>query len=57
MPQGDKRTHANDEDQRRNREAEHPQRPEPDTMEGPGGRNEAKGEEDAINKTTRRGER
>ena len=30
---------------------------EPDTIEGPGGRNEAKGEEDARNKTTRRGER
>jgi len=34
-----------------------PERPEPDTMEGPGGRQEAKGEEDARNKTTRRGER
>ena len=31
--------------------------PDPDTVEGPGGRNEAKGEEDARNKTTRRGER
>ena len=31
--------------------------PEPDTMEGPGGRHEFKGEEDARNKTTRRGER
>ena len=31
--------------------------PEPDTVEGPGGRQEAKGEEDARNKTTRRGER
>ncbi|HYC35467.1 MAG TPA: hypothetical protein VEC19_03525 [Usitatibacter sp.] len=30
---------------------------EPDTLEGPGGRHEAKGEEDARNKTTRRGER
>jgi hypothetical protein len=30
--------------------------PDPDTLEGPGGRNEAKGEEDARNKTTRRGE-
>ena len=29
----------------------------PDTVEGPGGRQEAKGEEDARNKTTRRGER
>ena len=34
-----------------------PKRPEPDTHEGPGGRHEAKGEEDARNKTTRRGER
>lgn len=35
-----------------------PQRnPDPDTLEGPGGRNEAKGEADARNKTTRRGER
>jgi hypothetical protein len=30
---------------------------EPDTLEGPGGREEAKGEEDARDKTTRRGER
>lgn len=49
----------NETDQKRNRSEEHPQRPdpEPDTMEGPGGRHELKGEEDAINKTTRRGER
>jgi hypothetical protein len=43
------------------RDKERPQRPppgpEPDTLEGPGGRQEAKGEEDARNKTTRRGER
>jgi hypothetical protein len=52
-----KRTHANEQDQQRNRKDEHPQRPEPDTMEGPGGRHEAKGEQDAANKTTRRGER
>ena len=31
--------------------------PDPDTLEGPGGKHEAKGEEDARNKTTRRGER
>jgi hypothetical protein len=31
--------------------------PDPDTLEGPGGRQESKGEEDARNKTTRRGER
>ena len=47
----------NEKDQQRTRDAEHPQRPEPDTLEGPGGRHESKGEEDAINKTTRRGER
>ena len=55
-----KRTqNANEQDQKRNRSAEHPQRPdpEPDTMEGPGGRKEAKAEQDAKNKTTRRGER
>ena len=49
----------NETDQKRNRTEEHPQRPEPDpdTMEGPGGRRESKAEEDAKNKTTRRGER
>jgi hypothetical protein len=47
----------NETDQKRNRSEEHPQRPEPDTLEGPGGRHETKGEEDAVNKTTRRGER
>jgi hypothetical protein len=52
-----KRPHPNDEDQRRMHDEEHPQRPEPDTLEGPGGRHESKGEEDARNKTTRRGER
>jgi hypothetical protein len=37
---------------------EHPERgPDPDTLEGPGDRQEAKGESDARNKTTRRGER
>jgi hypothetical protein len=34
-----------------------PKRPEPDTLEGPGGKHESKGEADARNKTTRRGER
>jgi hypothetical protein len=34
-----------------------PQRPEPDGLEGPGQRQESKGEQDAVNKTTRRGER
>jgi hypothetical protein len=37
---------------------ERPERgPDPDTLEGPGDRDEAKGEADARNKTTRRGER
>jgi len=37
---------------------ERPQRgPDPDTLEGPGDRQEEKGESDARNKTTRRGER
>jgi hypothetical protein len=39
------------------RDQEHPQGPEPDTMEGPGGRPEARGKEDARDNTTRRGER
>jgi len=52
-------TQPNEKDQDRNRTAEHPQRPEaePETMEGPGGRREGKAEQDAKNKTTRRGER
>jgi hypothetical protein len=51
-----KRTQTNEQD-RKKRDDERPQRPEPDTLEGPGGRHEAKGEQDAMNKTTRRGER
>lgn len=43
------------EEQRATRER--PEKPEPDTLEGPGGRKESKGEEDARNKTTRKGER
>lgn len=41
------------------RPSERPQRPEPepDTLEGPGGRHESKAEEDARNKATRQGER
>ena len=52
-----KRTPANEQDQERNHEEEHPQRPEPDTLEGPGGRPDAKRDEDAANEVTRRGER
>jgi len=58
MPTRDRKTpHANEQDQDRNRDEEHPSRPEPDTMEGPGGRHETKAEQEAIDKTTRRGER
>ena len=40
------------------RRKERPQRdPDPDTLEGPGDRQEAKEESDARNKVTRRGER
>ena len=55
----DTKRNPNEQQQDRNRNAEHPQRPdpEPDTMEGPGGRHEGKAEQDARNKTTRRGER
>jgi hypothetical protein len=58
MAQRDRsKVNANEDDQKRNRTEEHPKRPEPpDTLEGPGGRHEAKGEEDARNKVTRRGE-
>jgi hypothetical protein len=58
MAEKDKRkVNANEGDQRSNRTHERPDRDEPDTLEGPGGRNEAKGEQDALGKTTRRGER
>jgi hypothetical protein len=58
MAERDKRkVNANEDDQRSNRANERPDRDEPDTLEGPGGRNEAKGEQDALGKTTRRGER
>ena len=57
MAEKDKRkVNANDDDQQSNREKERPDRGEPDTMEGPGGRDAAKGEED-TNKSTRQGER
>ena len=56
MPK-DPRTHSNENDEQRTRDAEHPQRPAPDTLEGPGSHDDAKGVEDARNKTTRRGER
>jgi len=58
--QSDKRQDDADDGKRgsANKANEHPQRgPDPDTLEGPGDRQEAKGEEDARNKTTRRGER
>ena len=37
--------------------SERPSNPDPDTLEGPGKRQESKGEQDAKNKATRRGER
>ncbi len=47
-----------DVDEGRSASKQRPERgPDPDTLEGPGGRQESKGEEDARNKTTRRGER
>ena len=55
---------SNTRDQQHNREDEHPQRPEPDREEpdtdkkqSVGGRDAAKAEEDARNKSTRRGDR
>ena len=53
-----RRTPANDQDQKRNRTAEHPKRDEsvPDTLEGPGSHQDAQ-REDAQGGTTRRGER
>ena len=52
----DREDNANENEQKRNRDAEHPSRPEPGTLEGPGP-HQAKGEEDARNEITRRGER
>ena len=59
-PSEERRTSQIDAENRRTERMpkERPERgPEPDTLEGPGDRQEAKGEEDARNKTTRRGER
>lgn len=46
-------------DEGRSMSKQRPERggPEPDTLEGPGGRQEPEAGEDARNKTTRRGER
>jgi hypothetical protein len=49
-----KSSNPNTRDQEHNRQAETPKRPWP---EGPGGPDEAKGVEDARNKSTRTGER
>ena len=60
MPKADERTTQIDAENRRTEQVrkERPERgPDPDTLEGPGDRQEAKGEADARNKTTRRGER
>jgi hypothetical protein len=51
------KVNANEDDQRSNRAQEHPDRAEPDKVQGPGGRNEAKAGQDAANKSVRRGER
>jgi len=45
----------NEDEQKRDRE--NPDRADMKTTEGPGGRDEAKGRDDALDKTTRRGER
>lgn len=58
MAEKDKReVNANEDDQRNNRIHEHPDRQEPDTMEGPGGPSAAKAEEAAADKSARKGER
>ncbi len=58
MPHRRKMPHTNVDDQRRVGKQERPDRPEPGpTDEGPDERHEAKGEQDALDKTTRRGER
>jgi len=47
-----------DSDKRRSLDQERPERhPDPDTLEGPGDRQEAQEESDARDKVTRRGER
>ena len=50
---------SNTREQQRNRDEEHPQRPERETdgNESVGGKNAPKAEEDARNKSTRRGDR
>ena len=52
MPERDRR-HTEADDRKRNRE-EHPQRPEPETLEGPAAHED---EEDSRDDVTRRGER
>ena len=54
MPE-DRKSKTNQKDQQRSREA-NPQKPEREP-EAPGGQKEGKGQQDALNKTTRRGER
>jgi hypothetical protein len=56
-PKHKRTVNPNEGDQQRNRDAGRPDRNEPVDPEGPGGRNEAKGEADALNKSSRRGER
>lgn len=47
----------NEVEQKRDRKEEQPDRADLKTTEGPGGRDEAKGRDDALDKATRRGER
>jgi len=58
MAHDERKQRIEDEDRRTERmPKERPERgPDPDTLEGPGDRQESKGEEDACNKVTRRGE-
>ena len=51
-----KRPHPNEGDPQRDRGEDNPRRPEPDTLEGPGGRQEGRSEQEDLDKTTRRGE-
>jgi hypothetical protein len=53
-----KRKDVQPEDEGKSTGEDRPDRaPDPDTLEGPGGRQESRDEEDARNKATRRGER
>ena len=57
MKDGKNLTPNPNEDQKEGEPEEKPDRIDLKTTEGPGGRDEAKGRDDALDKTTRRGER